>query len=137
LQSAVLGTDRVVEDGQELTFEEKMNEATGFRWLTHWHISEIKPFGHGYIVTAFYKGIPHNIILIIIETVGIPAAIAWLFLTLYCLIRTRYKYAWVAILALGVFDHYLFTQAAPWWWALVGVSTASNIKSDLVFKKGE
>jgi len=113
-----------------LTADEKMELATGYRWLTHWKISEIKPFGHGFVMTEFYYGIPHNIILIIIEQVGISAALAWLFLTVYCLIKTRWKYAWVAILALGVFDHYLWTQAAMWWWALVGVSTISKREGD-------
>ena len=77
----------------ELNDDERLELATGYRWLTHWRISEIKPFGHGFIVTEFYKGIPHNIILIIIEQVGILGALAWLFVIGYCLIKTKWKYA--------------------------------------------
>jgi len=117
-----------------ITRDEKLEIATGYRWLTHWNISEIKPFGHGYIITAFYKGIPHNMVLIIIEQVGILAALAWLWVVGYCLFKTRWKYAWLAIIALSVWDHYLWTMAAPWWWAVVGVSTTSQIKNDLIFR---
>lgn len=114
--------------------DELLDRATNTRWLTHWSLRPIKPFGHGYNMTAFYEGIPHNMVLIIIEQVGILAAVAWCFVTLWCLVKTRWKYAFAAVLALGVFDHYLWTQVAPWWWAIVGVSTASSIDSDLIFK---
>ncbi len=46
-----------------------------------------------------------------------------------------YKNVSYIIMALSVFDHFIFTQLAPWWWALVGVATASDIKSDLIFKE--
>lgn len=112
-----------------------LDEATGFRWVTHWHLSPIKPFGYGYNTNAFYEGIPHNVILIIIEQVGIIAAIAWLFVVGYCLIKTKWKYAFIGVLALSVFDHYIWTQVAPWIWALTGVASASMIKGDFIFKE--
>jgi len=52
----------------------------------------------------------------------------------YCAVRTRWKYAFVAVLALSVWDHFIWTQFAPLWWALVGVATVSEVKSDLIFK---
>lgn len=134
-------TEKVVAAKEAMTEEDAMvrgellDEATGYRWLGHWSLSPIKPLGYGYNMTEFYEGIPHNIVLIIIEQVGILAAIAWIFVSVYCIIKTKWKYAWIGILALGVFDHFLFTQVAPWWWLLVGVSTASAIKSDLIFKE--
>lgn len=120
------------------TVEERDNlleEATGYRWITHWRIDRIKPFGYGYNMTQFYHGIPHSIVLIIIQQVGIVAALAWLVVAKYCLIKTKWKYAWITMIGLGAFDHYFWTQAAPWFWVLAGVSTASNIKADYIFRR--
>lgn len=112
-----------------------LNILTGDRWLVHWRLNRpIQPFGYGYNMTNYYYGIPHNILLIIIDQVGILALLAWLFVVGYCLVKTKYKYAFIAVLALGVFDHYIWTEVGFWWWVLVGVATASTIKRDLIFK---
>jgi len=56
--------------------------------------------------------------------------------TIWCLRRTRWKYAWVSVVALSVFDHYIWDQLAPAFWLLVGASIApNNISNDLVFVK--
>jgi hypothetical protein len=91
--------------------------------------------GHGYSLGTAEGGIVHNMPLIVMHQVGPFAAVAWLFVSVFCLVKTKWKYAWVAILAMGVWDHYLWTQMAPFWWALIGVTTASNVRSDLLFKK--
>lgn len=91
--------------------------------------------GHGFSLSTTGGGIVHNTPLIIMYQVGPFAAVAWVFVTIYCLVKTQWKYAWVAVIAMSVFDHYIWTQFAPWFWALVGVSTASNIKSDLLFNR--
>lgn len=115
---------------------EILDVATNNRWTSYVNtINSIAPVGHGYNITHFYLGIPHNVPLVIIEQVGIVAAVAWLFLIIYCLVKTKWKYAFTAVLVLSVFDHALWTQAAPWVWVLVGVATSSTVKSDLVFKK--
>jgi len=103
-------------------------------------MTNLKPFGEGYILTDFsrVKNI-HNVPLVLVQQLGwagILATIAWLWVTVYCLIKTKWKYAWVMILALSVFDHYIWTQLAPIWWVLIGVSTTSEIKSDLIFREG-
>lgn len=116
--------------------DELMDVATGYRWTTYWKLSPIKPFGYGYNINNFYVGIPHNVVLIIIEQIGILAALAWLFVVFYCLIKTKWKYAFIAVLACAVFDHWLFTQFAPFLPCLIGVASLNNLKSDLVFKKG-
>lgn len=97
-------------------------------------MSNIKPFGYGYTVTEFTNLTVHNVPLVVVDQVGITAGIAWLFVTIFCFVKTRWKYAWMAVMALCVFDHFMWTQVAPWWWALAGVSTASVAKSDLVYK---
>ena len=91
-------------------------------------------FGHGYSLSTVGGGVVHNIPLIIYHQIGPVAAIAWLFVTVYCLIKTRWKYAWVAVMAMCVWDHYLWTQFGALYWVLIGVSTSSTIKSDLIFR---
>jgi hypothetical protein len=100
-------------------------------------MSDIQPLGHGLNLTNFTFWTVHNIPLIIVDQLGITAAIAWLWTTIYCLIKTKWKYAWIAIITLGLLDHFIWTQAAPWWWVLAGVSTASTIKKDWIFKNYE
>jgi len=102
-------------------------------------MSDIKPLGEGYNLTDFSRSPNvHNVPLVIVQQLGYPgilAGLAWLWVSVHCLVKTRWKYAWTLILALSVFDHFIFTQLAPYFWVLVGVSTApDNIKSDMLFK---
>lgn len=103
-------------------------------------MTNIKPFGEGYILTDFsrVKNV-HNVPLVLVQQLGwagILAAIAWTWVTVYCLIKTKWTYAWVLIISLSFFDHYIWSQLAPIYWVLVGVSTSSSIDSDLIFKGG-
>ncbi len=98
-------------------------------------LKDITFLGHGYSLSTTAGRIVHNTPLIIMHQIGPLAAISWLFVTIYCLLKTKWKYAWAAVLAVCVFDHYLWTQFAPYWWALVGVSTSSTIQSDLIFRR--
>jgi len=116
----------------------KFTTVLGWRW--YWitvAFAGLSPFGDGFNLTAFNIAIVHNVPLIIVQQLGYPgvlAGITWLFVSIYCLLKTKYKYVWVLVLALSVFDHYIWTQLAPLWWAIIGVSTASQIKSDLIFR---
>lgn len=118
--------------------DEMLDEATGGRWTTYWKLLFIKPLGEGYNLTDFSKHPNvHNVPLVIVQQLGWPgilAGLAWLWISLWCLVKTRWKYAWALILILSVFDHYIWTQLAPYWWVLVGVSSASRLRSDLIFK---
>ena len=136
----------IVYDGQEyreqkiVTKAEALDYLSGYRYLKYWRISELQPFGYGYNISNFNDdanrgAIPHNVFLVITEQVGLIAALAWLFVVGYCLVKTRYKYAFIGLLALAVFDHYYWTQVAPWFWALVGVASASLITSDKIFRE--
>lgn len=101
-------------------------------------LSNMSLLGEGYCLTAFKETTVHNVPLVLIQQMGFPgilAGVAWLFVSIYCLIKTRWKYAWALVLSLSVFDHFIWTQLAPLWWAIVGVSMTSDIKSDLVFRK--
>lgn len=96
------------------------------------HISIV---GHGYSLGTAAGGIVHNLPLIILHQVGPVAAAAWTFVTIFCLVRTKWKYAWTAVVAMCAFDHYIWTQFTPVWWALSGVSLASEINTDRMFRR--
>lgn len=104
-------------------------------------MTHILPFGDGYNLTRFTVHTVHNVPLIIVQQLGwagIVAGAAWLWVSVWCLRKTKWVYAWILVLTLSVFDHYIFDQIGPWWWCLAGVSTAPNgIDSDLVFRKGK
>ncbi len=113
-----------------------LNAVTSQRWEVY--IEGLERFnfvGHGYSFNLMLGRNIHNVPLMIMDQVGVLAAIAWLWLSVYCAIKTKWHYAWVAVLAMGVFDHYLWSQFSPYWWFLIGVSTASNIKNDYIFKR--
>lgn len=101
-------------------------------------VTGIKPLGEGYNLTEFSKVfMVHNVPLVIVQQLGWPgilAGLAWLWVSVWCLVKTRLKYVWVLVLSLSLWDHYIWTQLAPWWWVIVGVSTAGGIKSDLLFR---
>lgn len=113
-----------------------MNAITSQRWEVYAEaISRFNIIGYGYSFDLSQGRNIHNVPLNIMNQVGVLAAISWLGLSIYCAIKTKWHYAWIAILAMSIWDHYLWTQFGPYFWCLVGVSTASNIKSDLIFRR--
>lgn len=113
-----------------------MNVITSQRWEVYAEaISRFSFVGYGYSFDLSLGRNIHNVPLNIMNQVGVLAAVAWLGLTVYCAIKTKWHYAWVAILAMSVWDHYLWTQFGALWWVLIGVSTSSTIKSDLIFRR--
>ena len=117
-----------------------LNELTTDRWgVILDSLKHINFFGHGFTLSVgtsvIGESTVHNIPLIIVHQIGPVAGLAWLFVAIWCLRKTKWKYAWVAVLAMCVFDHYLWTQWAPAFWCLVGVSTASTIDNDYIFRK--
>lgn len=120
---------------QQPEFNNYMDIATGYRWSTHWRIRPIQPFGYGYNMTEFYPGIPHNIILIIIEQVGLLGLAGWLVATFYVWRKSKRHYLWAGVLGLGMLDHFSFTQIAPWYFVMLGISEAYPLKSAAIFKE--
>jgi len=105
-------------------------------------MTHIKPLGEGYNLTDFSRSPNvHNVPLVLVQQLGYPgilAGLAWLWVSIWCLVKTRWKYVWILVLALSVFDHFIWSQLSPLWWMIIGVSTApalDNIKSDLLFRK--
>lgn len=115
---------------------QSMSVALSGRWeILVKAVKQVTLLGHGFQINLFTYYTPHNVPLVIIDQLGIFAGLAWTVVTVYCLIKTKWKYAWVGILALSAFDHYVFTQLAPFWACVVGVTTASTIKNDYIFKE--
>jgi hypothetical protein len=120
------------------TTNEENHSAVSGRWIDYSRaIQETEILGQGYEVNLNTNHTVHNLPLIIWDQIGPIAAFAWLFIALSCIIRTNWRYAWLAIILLSVWDHFIWTQLSPYWWALAGVSSASAIESDLIFKQQE
>jgi len=104
-------------------------------------LTHIKPLGDGYNLTQFRVSTVHNVPLVVVQQLGYPgilAGLAWLWVSIYCLVKTKWRYLFVLIFALSVFDHFIWTQLGTVWWLAVGVSTApNNIKSDLLFSSSD
>lgn len=105
-------------------------------------LERIRPVGNGYYLTDF--GMPgdsterdnvHNVPLMIMDQVGPAAALAWLWVCGFMLVKSRWRYMFIGILAMSVLDHALWTQAAPWWWVAVGVASTSLLGSDRMFDR--
>ncbi len=104
------------------------------RWTINMDVlKNISFLGHGFTLVVG-KGIAHNIPLIIIDQIGIPAGIAWSFTTLYCLVKTNWKYLWIAVIAMSFWDHYLWSQFLPYFFCFVGFSLLPNTETDLIFR---
>ena len=119
-----------------------VNLITSGRWaIIVRSLQDFSFIGHGYSMGIEISdvieecGTVHNLPLIILHQIGPFGALAWTFVTVYCLIKSKFKYAWTAVIAMCIFDHYFWTQFAPFWWALAGVSLASKTKSDLIYRK--
>ena len=106
------------------------------RWARIEYVwNRLSPLGHGLTLTRFESTIAHNTFVLAADQLGPLAGLSWLWVTIVCLVKTRWKYAWLSIMVLSVFDHFIWTQWAPFWWALTGVSTAVKLETDLVFRK--
>jgi len=102
-------------------------------------IKNVSWLGHGVVMDNNSANPVHNVPLIIMDQIGPVAAIAWLFMVIMLTIKTKWKYAWIAVLTLSIFDHFLWDQLSGWLYLLAGLSTVElgKQKSDLIFRKQE
>jgi len=119
-------------------FWRAVDAALSGRWVViEDALRDIRMFGHGYVLTpnpdAGDRRPVHNAPLLVVDQVGLLAGVAWLWVTVFSLVKTRWKYMWTAVLATSVFDYYIWTQFAPYWWLFIGLST-TDTQSDLVFR---
>ncbi len=113
-----------------------LNDITTDRWeVFNVALADIKILGHGYKPGLAEPYTVHNVPMVIVDQIGPVAGLAWLIVSVWCLFKTKWKYAWIALLAMCVWDHYVWTQFAPYFWVLVGVSTTSKITSDRIFRE--
>ena len=134
-QSVTVEQEEVMVAGTGYTsLYDSLNFASGRRLEIYKRVIEnIEPFGYGYYVTEFgglEKRTPHNVPLIIVDQVGPLAAVAWLWVTGFMVVKTRWKYLFIGIFAMSILDHALWTQAAPWWWAAVGIASGVQPSGD-------
>lgn len=129
-----------VETEGEIGTEGALDYALTGRWVViRDAMSEIRPFGYGYVLTPNPKDMGdrrpvHNMPLLAVDQVGPIGGALWLYITVLCLVRTRWKYVWITVLAAGVFDYYMWTQLMPYWWMFIGLSTMDKAKNDYIFK---
>jgi hypothetical protein len=97
-------------------------------------IENISILGHGYVNSLFNASTVHNVPLIVFDQLGILAGIAWIVITGYCLIKTKWKYLWIAIIVMGLFDHFVWTGLAPLYFVAVGLTTSEST-NDYIFKE--
>ena len=100
-------------------------------------IKNMSWLGHGVVLDNNSANPVHNVPLIIMDQIGPVAALAWLFMVIMLTVKTKWKYAWIAVLAMSVFDHYLWDQLGGWVYLLAGLSTVEleKQKSDLIFRR--
>lgn len=87
-------------------------------------MESVEPLGDGYNLTEFRTDTVHNVPLIIVQQLGWPgiaAGVVWVVVGIAGWRVRRWRYAWTLMFALSVFDHFTWTQMAPYWWLLVGV----------------
>lgn len=142
--------EKVYEIGSSKTFYTDIAEDDNGEYLATWGkgrlpayeraIENTAIFGHEYDMYQYQNRtgyvVVHNVPLVIWDQIGPLAAIMWLWVTLYCLIKKRWKYAIVAIIGISLFDHYIWTTLAPYWWCIIGLVTAHSI-DDRIWRKDE
>jgi hypothetical protein len=113
-----------------------LDKATGGRYES-WvkATKEVKPFGKlRYEPTNLSQTSIHNVPLRILSELGVVALVCWLWVLGWGIFRSRMKYAFVAILALSLFDHFMWTSMGMFYWAVAGIATVAK-DSDLIFRK--
>lgn len=122
-----------------LTQKEKdalMNEALNNRWLHGWRIQRaVQPLGYGLELTNHSELTPHNIILLVTDQLGPAAAAAWIGMIVSGIRNTKWKYGFLALLLFGVFQPFVWTEMAPYMWALAGTATASKVGTSYIFRR--
>ena len=117
-------------DGQTIAVEANWDN----RWsaITE-SFNDVKVFGHGYQPDNVKWQTIHNIPVRVLWELGVFGLLAWLGLIIYGLWKTSWKYAFIAVVAAGLFDHFMWTQLTPFFFALLGVSSWKQGESDKIY----
>ena len=85
--------------------------------------------------TTRYGGMIHNALLMILDDLGPIAALTWLFLVIYLIVRyPAFRYIWVFVLVNSIFSYYWWIPEAlgPWFFFLVGSTLSSRLIKESV-----
>jgi hypothetical protein len=106
-------------------------------------VADFSPLGHGTQLDTLsptpdvefnpkvrYGGLVHNIPLMVLDDIGILAALSWLFLMGYFILKSKdYRYHWIFILVVSMFSYWFWipTALGSWAWTLVGISSLEGL----------
>ncbi|MFC2009332.1 hypothetical protein ACFLT3_00195 [Chloroflexota bacterium] len=106
--------------------EENLNIATHDRYGTivkTFRMYGFRFFGTGYnpYNVSYYS--LHNVPLRVLFEIGFLAAIAWLWLLGYKILKLKgpLRTVWIAVGLMSIFDHFMWTSLGIWYWYLLGV----------------
>ncbi|MFC1924401.1 hypothetical protein ACFLXA_03430 [Chloroflexota bacterium] len=106
--------------------EENLNIATHDRYGTivkTFRMYGFRFFGTGYnpYNVSYYS--LHNVPLRVLFEIGFLAAIAWLWLLGYKILKLKgpLRTVWIAVGLMSIFDHFMWTSLGIWFWYLLGV----------------
>jgi len=125
------GQNRIVEFSQEIDYNSTNALTTNRIESTNDALGRVSVLGHGYSPTDFHIGMVHFVPLAVMDQLGPLAALSWVFVTFWVLIKYTWKYALIAVLALSVWDHYLWTQMVPFYFVIIGLASTVVINDRL------
>jgi len=128
------GQNRIVEFSEDMSYESTNALTTNRIESTKDALGRVSVLGHGYSPTDFHIGMVHFVPLAVVDQLGPLAALAWVFLMFYLLVKSTWKYVLVAVLALSIWDHYLFTQMIPFWFVIIGLASTVIINDRLKYE---
>jgi len=82
---------------------------------------------------ALGGGSIHNAPLKVTHDLGLWAGLAWLGMTFWLSVRSRYRYAFAIIFALSLIDNYFWTYLFPWYFCLLGIAAVDRARDDRIF----
>lgn len=111
-----------------------LDVALNGRWSYGWSVQRpIQPLGYGLEITYHSVLTPHNIILLVTDQLGPLGACAWVVAVGGGMKKTKWKYAFLALLLFGVFQPFVWTMMAPYMWTMAGAATTS-LRGSYVFR---
>lgn len=112
----------------------ELNTALDNRWPAYVHaFDNLQIVGHGYQPFDDDYTVIHDVPLRAGYELGILSGIAWLIAFFYALIKSKAKYALVAIGVLCLFDHMFWTQIPAFYWVALALALSAS-KPDLIFR---
>ncbi len=94
--------------------------------------NEFNFLGNGYEQIVKPLVTVHNVPLVIVNQIGFVPAMAWLFCLVYSFRHSRRIYLWSAIIVMCLFDHWVWTTMAMYFWVALGLSDTKI--NDRVYK---